>query len=136
MKYKVKPPHPPRFLCNNALQWSLGIVSPSRLLNYNCGAGTEREQEKMKLYNERVRAYQLYIWEQRVAARSVTKEEWRYHCRRERIEAREQLAQKQFNEQLQKIIESAQKAAANIGAALAKAGEEIAKQIELKMGDK
>lgn len=87
---KVKKPRPPRCLCNSVLDWAFGIVSPSKYYFYT--GKTNREREQVELYFAQMRAYQEYIWLQRVAARSVTKEEWRQHYRQQRIKERQQLA--------------------------------------------
>lgn len=120
---KVKPPRPPLCLCNNVAEWAFGIVSQSKYFGYR--GKTNRERDAIERYFAALEAYRAYEWAQRVAARSVTKEEWREHYRSQRITARELKAQKDFEENLQKIKAAAEQAATAITKALAEAMEKI-----------
>lgn len=119
---KVKYPHPPRLLCNSTLEWILGIASPSKELHYNvlyhCGGGTQREREKMEQYYARCHAYNAYLWVKRVAARNVTKEEWKEHSHRERKEARMLRADEEMQKALKRLEEGIRKVGEEIALAI------------------
>lgn len=87
----------------------------------------EREREKMEQYNARARAYQAYLWTQRVAARSVTKEEWRDHCHAQRFQMRQLKNQKEMDAALGKMAEAMREFGKILAEGVAKAAEEINK---------
>lgn len=123
MKQKnVKPPRPPRCLCNSIFEWTLGIISPSRYFNARWGGlKTDREREAAERYFAALDAYEEYIWQQRVAARNVTKAEWKAHYRQQRIEAGKQRANQSMQEAMERLAASAREVAEKMRAAVAEA---------------
>ena len=119
---KVKPPRPPRCLCNSVFHWALGIVSPSKYFDARfCLPKTNRERDAVERYFAALRAYEELIWQQRLAARSVTKAEWKAHHRQQRIVARQQRADESMRKALQQLAASARQVAEQMQAAVVEA---------------
>ena len=118
----IKPPRPPLCLCNSVFHWALGIVSTGKYIQARYGWRTpNREREAAKRYFEALRAYDECIWQQRVAARSVTKAEWKAHYSQQRHEARQQRANESMQKAMEQLAASARQVAENMRTAVAEA---------------
>ena len=121
-RIRIKPPRPPRCLCNSVFHWALGIVSPGKCIQARWGWGTpNREREAAERYIAAFREYKERVWQQRVAARIVTKAEWKAHYSQQRREARQLRANQSMQEAMERLAASARQVAEQMRAAVAEA---------------